>query len=193
MDSYEIVDCGIHWKNSEGSFLYETPLILKAEELPYPQNLLDRTETSSPYLVVIVQAGRAALGVAEGDQLLVHRNIQKYMVRKSQGKSQLSYLAQKGKSRLGSRIRLQKSREFFAELSTLLNDWQKRFEPKLIFLSCGPNLKGAWYQSANPPPFQKKDSRLRRIPFHLNNPSFEQLKDTVVKLSSAKVVAENGP
>ncbi|MEL7006131.1 MAG: hypothetical protein AAFN93_25900, partial [Bacteroidota bacterium] len=58
------------------------------------------------YVLLLIQAGSAALGFFENDINLDHKVFKSYMVRKKQGKSQLKYLNAKGKSRAGSRVRL---------------------------------------------------------------------------------------
>ena len=68
------------------------------------------SETFPDYLILLLRAnGNAALGYFEEGKILNHKVIRKYMVRKKQGKSQLKHLNSKGKSRAGSRVRLQQT------------------------------------------------------------------------------------
>ncbi|MCB0738876.1 MAG: hypothetical protein KDC92_15310, partial [Bacteroidetes bacterium] len=57
-------------------------------------------------LLVLMQAGEAVLGMVQNREMVAQKRIRKYMVRKKQGKAQITHLNQKGKSRAGSRIRL---------------------------------------------------------------------------------------
>lgn len=125
------------------------------------------------FLLVLVQAGHAALGVGRGQELIESKVIRKYMVRKTQGKSQLSYLESKGKSRLGSRIRLQQSKIFFHELDRLIEGWEKNEKIDVIFLSCSAKLKGVWAEHGGM--FDKADSRLRKVPLDVHRPNHGEL------------------
>ncbi|MEJ2054940.1 MAG: hypothetical protein P8X42_13550, partial [Calditrichaceae bacterium] len=73
------------------------------------------------YLIILIRAGYAALGRCGSSTILEHKLIRKYMVRKKQGKAQITYLNKKGKSRAGSRIRLAQTVEFFEDINRLLN------------------------------------------------------------------------
>ena len=132
-------------------------------------------DEKNDYLILLIQSGYAALGVGHKGQLLAHKSVRKYMTRKSQGKSQLNYLESKGKSRLGSRIRLRQTNEFFQELTELLVLWNDSYSFETLFLSCSPKLKGAWFQSGSPPPFEKDDPRWEKIPYHVNRPTKDEL------------------
>ncbi|SMF74470.1 hypothetical protein [Pseudobacteriovorax antillogorgiicola] len=183
--TYDIHIDEIMIKDQAGEHCLEVPVVLRTGELAYPSRLLKQIEENQPFIIIIMQAGRAAIGIAEGDRLIRSKNIQKYMVRKSQGKSQLSYLAQKGKSRLGSRIRLRQAAEFFLDLSRYLQQCITEWPDSLVFLSCTPRLKGAWFQSSDPPPLERKDPRWRKIPFYCHNARLQDLEDIHEKLSSA--------
>jgi len=151
------------------------PLILRDENLQTIERLEAQIDEPGCYGIVLMQAGRASLAVGRADEIICSKQIQKYMVRKSQGKSQLNYLNQKGKSRLGSRIRLRQSVEFFAEINQKLSDWNQAYHLQRLFLSCSPKLKGAWFGSSTANPFAKKDPRWRRVPFTVGLPNQQEL------------------
>ena len=127
-------------------------------------------------IVVLIQAGYAALGYCEGESLLQHKMIKKYMVRQSQGKSQLSYKKTKGKSRLGSRIRLQNSVAFFEEINRALTEWRVVSRCDSILIALPVALTHPFYSADVPPPFEKKDPRIRKIPLNVRRPSFKELR-----------------
>ncbi|RYZ70523.1 MAG: hypothetical protein EOP09_05965, partial [Proteobacteria bacterium] len=139
------------------------------------EELRREIDDPKPYALILMQAGRASVAVGCADEILVSKQIQKYMVRKSQGRAQLNYLNEKGKSRLGSRIRLRQSEEFFAEINARLVGYAKTFELSQLFLSCPPKLKGFWYQSSSPNPFAKKDERWRAVPFMVRPPGEREM------------------
>ncbi|MEM7036019.1 MAG: hypothetical protein AAF570_03495, partial [Bacteroidota bacterium] len=69
--------------------------------------------TPPPYLMILMQAGHAALGYFEEGEVVHHKVVKKYMVRRKQGKSQVGYLGTRGKSKAGSRVRLANAVRFF--------------------------------------------------------------------------------
>lgn len=151
------------------------PLVLRHEAQTFEQ-LLDAIYQPPFHGLMLIQAGRASLAVAQADEILVSKQIQKYMVRKSQGKAQLTYLNEKGKSRLGSRIRLQQTQIFFDEINERMRAWSQEYPLESIFLSCTPKLKGAFFQSVAAPAIPKNDSRWRRVPFMVRPPGLEEMR-----------------
>ncbi len=152
------------------------PLILRRLGLENLASLEDAIDDPGLYGIVLMQAGRASVAIAQADSIVRSKQIQKYMVRKSQGKAQLTYLQEKGKSRLGSRIRLRQSEEFFQEINQRMSAWDQEFDLKQVFLSCTPKLKGAFFLSADPAFLQKGDPRWKRIPFMLRPPGEIEMK-----------------
>jgi len=128
-----------------------------------------------PYLVVLIQAGHAALGYYERDQLLKHKVVRKYMVRKKQGKAQITYLHRKGKSRAGSRIRLANTVAFFNEINACLGSWPHASAERVLF-SCSARMWGLLHGAKIPPPFAKDDPRLAKVPKSVRTPNFKELQ-----------------
>lgn len=165
MNQQKIMDFQLPW--------YWPPL----KELTQLESYLDLLKSLTPiYLIVLIQAGRGALGMGQGEELTGHKVISKYMVRKKQGKAQITYLHQKGKSRAGSRIRLAQTVIFFEEINRHLQDWCAAYTFKRILISCPPRLWGMLYQSRIQPPFAKKDERLMRIPADVRVPGLAELQ-----------------
>jgi len=147
-------------------------------------------EEPQSQLVILIQAGAASLGYFEGDVVL-HKVITKYMVRKGQGKAQLTYAKQKGKSRLGSRIRLQQGLLFFKEINEKLDEWKNEIDQvESIFISCPIRLMNEIYGGKTQPPFLRDDVRIRKIPFSTHKPSYKELKRIHFMLNAGVVSSE---
>ena len=144
------------------------PLILRQHTSL--SDVLDAVDDPPCYGLLLMQAGRASVAVAQADIILVSKQIQKYMVRQSQGKAQLTYLQEKGKSLLGSRIRLRQSQQFFEEIDERLRLWSQDYDLEQVFLSCTPKLKGAFFLAIADPVLSKDDPRWRRVPFMVRPP-----------------------
>ena len=146
----------------------------------------DKAEFNS--IIILIQAGRSALAHCSSGGILEHKLIRKYMVRKKQGKAQITYLNQKGKSRAGSRIRLNQTVQFFEDINDQVNLWMKEQNPRRILISCPPRLWGLLFQSKVKPVFSKKDARVFKIPLAINIPDRQELM-RVHKLSQ-KIIFE---
>lgn len=72
--------------------------------------------------VILVQAGAAAVGLWSGEDLVDHKAFKRYVVR-GKGKAQPTHLATKGKSRYGSRLRLQNHRRLLEEVGARVGSW----------------------------------------------------------------------
>ncbi|MEL6651632.1 MAG: hypothetical protein AAFQ87_12600 [Bacteroidota bacterium] len=149
------------------------PAFREAESL---EDYLDRVpEWIPPYMILLVQAGAAAIGYVEDGEVLHHKAIKKYMKRHKRGKSQISYLNTRGKSKAGSRIRLANTVRFFEEINERTTPWVEELEPERILYSCSAQLWGMLFKAKVPPPFEKKDERLIKVPLDVNIPDFEEL------------------
>ena len=71
----------------------------------------DGVEGAECQLLLLLRAGAMAFGCWRGGELLQHKAVRKYVVRGS-GKAQSTHLKTRGKSRYGSRLRLQNWRRF---------------------------------------------------------------------------------
>lgn len=131
-------------------------------------------ESTPDYLIILLQAGYAALASFEEGQMINHKVIRKYMTRQKQGKAQINHLKTKGKSRLGSRIRLQQTKEFFEEINQKLQDWEVEAVDRIL-ISTSIVLWNGLFGAETLPPFTKKDTRLRKIPIHVPAPNYQAL------------------
>lgn len=137
-------------------------------------------EEPAPCLILLMRAGYAALGYSCGGTIVAHRAVSRYMVRRSRGKAQLTYKKTKGKSRLGSRIRLQETEKFFRDISQTIEEWDHLYsileETAAIWVGAPVRLFSAFRQSKTPPPFPAEDPRVCRIPFGFGRPLYSELK-----------------
>jgi len=143
--------------------------------------------------LVMIRAGIAVTGYFHNDVMLDHKVFRAYMVRQKQGKSQIKYLKTKGKSRAGSRLRLGESERFFQEINERLQAYDVLYPISMWGISCGKTLFPYFMGSETPPPFSKKQDTLLNIPFHIQQPDFETLKQTHQKLNSFHLIlSESG-
>ncbi|MFK7970073.1 MAG: hypothetical protein AB8F95_06880 [Bacteroidia bacterium] len=164
--------------------------------LPFPS--IKRTDILEEYLdqfdpldiptygMFIMQAGAGALGYFEDGKVVFHKAIKKYMVRAKRGKSQISYLNTRGKSKAGSRIRLANTDRFIEEINGYLNQWDEYDPPEFWLYSCPVSLWGMLFAADPPPPFEKDDPHIKKLPFDVNKPDFAELQ----RINSLSLEAE---
>lgn len=174
------------WKKFE-NFLNQHP-DFKKEDFLLTLPLLK--EPLKPLWIILIRANSASLGFFYQKKIMFHKRITAYMTRKKQGKAQLTYLKTKGKSRAGSRRRLKESYEFFEQINQKLQSWSKKsLKPQEVYYFCPVGLKNLWFSSKIPPPFDKKDAKLKKLPFYFNKPTHQELKKAFWLLNAYQILA----
>jgi len=126
-------------------------------------------------VVLLVRAGAVALGAWLDDERIVHKALRKYVVR-GNGRAQATHLKTRGKSRYGSRLRLQNWRALLAETNERLCDlWTQHGAPARVFWSAPVRVWADLCAAAPPPPFARDDAALQRLPLHVHRPDFDEL------------------
>lgn len=184
-----VLDEGKHWiQHASEEVRYRLPLVwpqaVRGESI---EEYTGRIPEENPsFLIIMVQLGAAAIGFVDEGEFLAHKAIKKYMKRQKRGKAQIQYLNTRGKSKAGSRVRLANTERFFEEINERLTDWGEMYdEPDYIFISCTPNVWGLMYAADPAPPFDRKDHRIRKIPYDVPIPDFEQLQIIASRLTMA--------
>ena len=126
-------------------------------------------------VIVLLQAGALALGYWSDGTLLQHKAVRRYVVR-GHGKAQQKHLRTRGKSRYGSRLRLQNWRRLLVDANTRLAAfWRELGAPERVFVHVPVRARVDWFAADPPPPFAADDPRLERVPMHVHRPDFAEL------------------
>lgn len=141
------------------------------DPLPGPEAL--GTSPGGRELMVLVQAGASALGLWVDGALAAHKVVKKYVVR-GHGKAQPLHLKTRGKSRLGSRLRLRNAEGQLEDTVAKAAEWARTLgPPDRLFYSC-PVRTWAIYRPRLLevlPPLEPV-----RIPTHVHVPDLAELK-----------------
>jgi hypothetical protein len=168
--------------NGKALFSFRFPLLWPVpltESLSY--YLEDLPDTfSDTWNLLLMEAGRAALASVNNNLIVAHKNIRKYMVRKKQGKAQLTHLNSKGKSRYGSRLRLQETEEFFEEILDRLYS-EPYVKTPLIFYNCPVRLKACLAEAAQERESQLDDFRWTKLGVSIKESSFDELQRLILE------------
>ncbi len=126
-------------------------------------------------LIVLLQAGAAALGVVDENTGFVrHKAHKKYVIR-GHGRAQSTFLKTRGKSRYGSRLRLQNARRLLVATNARLHDWIEQLgPPDRAFVSCPVRTRNEWFATKPPPPLAR--DAFVRIPLDVHVPCFAELQ-----------------
>ncbi|PIE24939.1 MAG: hypothetical protein CSA62_01745 [Planctomycetota bacterium] len=110
--------------DAEDRVLLRPPAVLSPSEpgLDAETWLEDLPSRLGLHLLVLLRAGAFAAGLWEDAELIQHK-CQKRYVSRGRGLAQSTYLAKRGTSRYGSRLRLQNAARLLEELRQRLDDW----------------------------------------------------------------------
>jgi hypothetical protein len=120
--------------------------------------------------VILLQAGIASLGMFQGGDPMATRTLKRYVVR-GKGRAQPAFLATKGKSRYGSRLRLQNARLLVDETNEKLCEyWDEYGAAEQIYVGASKRLFPDLFRGKERPPFEP-DVAYIRIPLDLPKPT----------------------
>ena len=138
--------------------------------------------------VLLLRAGAMAFGCWRGEELVQHKAVRKYVVR-GNGRSQATHLKTRGKSRYGSRLRLQNWKSLLGETNERLADCEAQFGPfARIFYGVPVRVWSDLFEGAPPPPFEREDPRLMRLPLHVHRPDHAELLRVRDRMRAGRVV-----
>jgi len=179
--SFSHIKRELYYKNSisEFEFTIKLPLLFHISNPNFEENNIftDLFGQISNYTVLLIRAGHSSLGIIQDNEIIHHKVINKYMVRKKQGKSQLTYLTTKGKARGGAKLRLEKTQEFFQEIRKKIFEWRYFVDiSEIIFYQCTPRLWTSLFKvKSKYPLFTQTDPRLYKIPITTYKPNYKEL------------------
>ena len=138
----------------------------------YARRLLPAPER---HVLLLLQAGAMAVGYWDGAELLHHKAVRRYVVR-GNGKAQMLHRKTKGKSRYGSRLRLQNWQRLLTETNErLCCYWHEHGAPERVFVAVPVRAWSDWFGVDPGPPFARDDAALQRVPMHVHRPDFAEL------------------
>ena len=166
-------------REDEKIFTMRLPLIFpRPQDGEYLQHYLEShhlKEFPTDWNLLIMEAGRAAVGAVRHGKLSRHKNIRRYMVRKKQGKSQLTHLKTRGKSRYGSRLRLQETQLYFHDILDLLEE-DEFVANAAVFYHCPVRLKAFLTEAAEERGFNFSQYEWIRFGINVKEASFAELQ-----------------
>lgn len=138
-------------------------------------------EAPGRQVVLLMQAGAVSLGLFDAGEPISTKSFRRYVVRGS-GRAQPKHLASKGKSRYGSRLRLQNARRLLEEVNERLVEWHVERPPEQIYYNGSTRLWADLFTVKPAPPLERDEAPIR-IPLDLPRPTTEVLLRAYKSLS----------
>ena len=174
------------------------------EEVYLEDYLLTIGDVPRRFAICLMRAGSTAAGFWVDGELMHHRVITKYVVR-GRGKAQPTHLKTRGKSRYGSRLRLQKYRLWLEDTRDLLDRYTSdggsggpagepliegriKDDPLIVWMSAPDRILADFYSQT--PPATLLRSALRHIPTHVRTPRFKELQRIHWLLFNGRLVGD---
>ncbi len=124
--------------------------------------------------VVLLQAGAASVAYFDKGEPLSTKSWKRYVVRGS-GRAQPTYLSKKGRSRYGSRLRLQNAQSLHDDVNERLTGlWEEFGAPSQLFVSAPQRLWAEQFEGRVRPPFGRSFP-VERVGLDLPVPTTEVL------------------
>lgn len=177
--------------SADRALRFEPPLVQAIPDgIRSPESyLLEIGETLGTVCVVLLRAGAFALGLWDDDELIAHKAKKRYVTR-GKGRAQATHLKTRGKSRYGSRLRLQNALAQLSDLSTRLHDLEEAHgRPRQCWLACPTRLVADFYDAKPAPPWRREE--WRRIPYHVHEPDFEELRRVRNRLVTGQIAGQS--
>lgn len=139
--------------------------------------------------LILMQAGATSIGMFDAGEVLATKTLKRYVVR-GKGRAQPAYLSTKGKSRYGSRLRLQNARLLLEETNAKLRAyWDEYGTPECIFAAAPARLWPDLFRCPIAPPFAPEHPILR-VPLDVPVPTTDVMLRTYKSLCYGRVESD---
>lgn len=141
------------------------------------------------HAVVLLQAGASAAGYFVDGDPVATKSSKRYVIR-GNGRAQPAFLKTKGKSRYGSRLRLQNARRMVGETNEKLAQfWDEHGPPERIFVNAPARMWTDLFLGKPAPPFGS-DQPIVRIPLDLPRPTTATVLRAYTSLGYGKLILD---
>ena len=129
-----------------------------------------------PVVVLFLRTGRFAGAVFSGADCVAHRTLQRYTVRKGQGKAQSAQDSSSRANSMGAQLRRAGEVALQQDVTQTLVEWQDYMQQAaLIFVSCPKTMKKNLFTGGAEQIWNKDDQRIRRVPLDMGRPTFDSV------------------
>jgi len=139
--------------------------------------------------IILCHGGRFAGGIFKGAQLLKSKKLQRYVVRKKQGKRQLSHMSKGGCcGSAGGWLRTFHEKKLHADITELLSSWSESLdECETILIHAPGNINQATIFGAESP-LDRDDERIVKLQIQTNVVNSSEVKRIHFSISTANLL-----
>lgn len=157
----------------------------------YVDRLAAHGPRSERSVLLLLRAGAMAVGYWDGDELLHHKAVRRYVVR-GNGKAQALHEKTRGRSRYGARLRLQNWRRLLTETNERLGAyWDDYGAPERTFVAAPVRVLADLFAADPAPPFVADEPTLQRVPMHVHRPDHAELLRVRTWLGAGRLEVPN--
>ncbi|XP_033762728.1 LOW QUALITY PROTEIN: ankyrin repeat and zinc finger domain-containing protein 1-like [Pecten maximus] len=172
----------LFFRNKDGELIsiYRCILYHKKNQ-PATLNNLATMATNAPHhmtwAIFMAAGGHFAAAIFDKNEILVHKTFHRYVVRAKRGTAQSSRDSQGNAPKsAGASLRRYNEAALKEEVHELFSSWSELLAKcDLIFLRA-PSFNKRIFFSGKTPPLQKKDERIRMIPFATRRPTHNEVR-----------------
>ncbi|PAV77966.1 hypothetical protein WR25_07853 [Diploscapter pachys] len=127
-------------------------------------------------VILLLNGGHFAGGVFENDRLMERKTFHRYVARAKQGTVQSQHDKSAGKAHsAGANLRRYNEQQLSFDIRRLLTEWNSALiSTPLIFIRCA-SYQMKLFQGEDSP-IEKRDKRIRNIPFESRRPTVDEVK-----------------
>ncbi|VDM58300.1 unnamed protein product [Angiostrongylus costaricensis] len=135
--------------------------------------------------IFLLAGGHFAAGVFAADKMIAHKAFHRYVVRAKQGSVQSVNDRSKGAAHsAGAKLRRYNERALREDIVTVLTSWSVHLaNTPLVFIRCA-SYQRVIFHEIDEGGFNRKDPRLRTIPFETKRPLVDEVRRVWERLSS---------
>ncbi|OWF38196.1 Ankyrin repeat and zinc finger domain-containing protein 1 [Mizuhopecten yessoensis] len=143
------------------------------------------------WAILMAAGGHFAAAIFDKNEILVHKTFHRYVVRAKRGTAQSSRDSQGNAPKsAGASLRRYNEAALKEEVHELISSWSEQLNKcDLIFLRA-PSFNKRIFFSGKTPPLQKKDERIRMIPFAARRPTHNEVRRVHEVLCSIECYGE---
>ncbi|KAM6934330.1 tRNA endonuclease ANKZF1 [Xenentodon cancila] len=186
----------VFFQNSAGEYLsfYRCVLHGKSDDVHDAVSSLKALNKKTVWIILMTGGGHFAGAVFEGKQVLQHKTFHRYTVRAKRGTAQ-GLRDSQNRSHMpksaGAALRRHNEAALVKDIQDLLVTWAEHLnEASAVFLRSPSYNRGIFFGGSSPP-LNKKDPRIRTLPFATRRATFREVQRVHDVLSTVQVYGKD--
>ncbi|XP_037542327.1 ankyrin repeat and zinc finger domain-containing protein 1 [Nematolebias whitei] len=186
----------VFFQNSAGEYLsvYRSVLFRKSDEAFDPVSSLKSINQKTLWVILMTGGGHFAGAVFEGKQVVLHKTFHRYTVRAKRGTAQGLRDSQNrshAPKSAGAALRRYNEAALVKDIQDLLLTWAEHLNKASAIFVRAPSYNKTIFIGGRGAPLEKKDPRIRSIPFATRRATFREVQRVHEFLSTVHVYGKD--